>query len=471
MPQFRKLISRHMGLNIPDQDESALSELLAARSNALKFPSAANYCRFLEGSSQESEQEWKHLARHLTIGESYFFRDTGQIGLLEKVILPALLEKNANAHSLRLLSAGCATGEEPYTLAILLDRLVPAWQPWQTRIFGIDINEESLNTARKGMYSNWSFRGVPPELKAQYFQKQGINWLLDGKIRARVTFRRLNLVKDPFPSEVNEIQKMDLILCRNVNIYFNTETITRLVDKFANTLNPGGYLLTGHAELQGIVHPLLYMKSYPESVVYQRIGALSGVPPVVAPLPFVFPRPPPPVAAAAKPAAPVKKPSVASPSPEQVRALFREGRYHEVIVKAKQIVARDPRHLGAWQLMARACANLGQHQEAEACCERMLKINAFSAYAYYLKAHIAMDRGDESETKALLKKALYLNYTFIAPHLELAEIHAKEGDTRKAKKMRIAACELLRALPAGAQVEMIDAGTAGSLLQDVEKLL
>jgi chemotaxis protein methyltransferase CheR len=270
---------------------------------------------------------------------------------------------------------------------------------------------------------------------------------------------------------------MDLILCRNVSIYFSTETVTHLVDKFVNTLNPNGYLLTGHAELQGIVHPLLHTKSYPESVVYLRNVTKS--PPVVSTRqilqPFIADVPtgaskgllPPPSVAVPKSLAP-EKPVTELHSLE---TLFCQGRYQEVIAKTKQITTRHPHHFEAWQLMTRAYANLGQYQEAEVCCEYLLKINAFSAYAYYLKAHIAMDRGDESETKALLKKTLYLDPNFIAPHLELAEIYAREGDAKKARKMRVTACDLLRALPSGTSVKMIDSGTADTLLQEVERLL
>jgi chemotaxis protein methyltransferase CheR len=496
---FRELVSRHMGLVIPDKDEESLSKLLASRVKLLKLPSAAAYCAFLDEGRQESEQEWKQLAHHLTIGESYFFRDIGQMMLLEKVVIPELLKRKTGDESLRILSAGCATGEEPYSIAMMIDRMtneksIP--ESPNSQIFGVDINEEALKVGRSGRYSSWSFRGVPQEIQDAYFHRTKIYWQLNHEIRDQVTFLRLNLVKDPLPNDTNDIQNMDLVLCRNVNIYFRKETVARILNKLVHTLSPGGYLVTGHAELQGITHPMLTMRSYPESVIYQRmvdphtpisVSRISQVPP---PTPrslaelrkrietpkqdhFIVPILEPPTPAA-KPGLVVKETS-STQAPESTHAeselLFRNGHYRKVISQTKLAIEKNLNHLDSWRLMARAHANLGEHLEAEACCDRMIKIDAFYAQAYYLKAHIAMERGDESGTRELLKRTLYLDHTFIAPHLELAEIYAREGNPVLAKKMRQAALQLLRAMPKDEKVEMIDEYTAGELILDIEKML
>lgn len=489
---FRQLISLHMGLVIPDKDEANLEKLLASRAKSLNLPSTSDYYSFLAEDRPGSEQEWKRLAHHLTIGESYFFRDVGQMHLLEKVLIPEILKRKADDPFLRILSAGCATGEEPYSIAMMLDRLlssllIPQYSHWQ--IHGVDINEEALNLARTGKYGAWSFRGVPQEIQDAYFKPLNRQWLLDKRIRDQVTFHHLNLVKDSLANDRMDLRSMDVVLCRNVNIYFKKETVSLILDKLVNTMRPGGYLITGHGELQGITHPLLTMHSHPESVVYQRkfdqkapssVSWLSSFNPIPS-ITLLQPKEPP---ASHRPVVPVldspiftvqqnipDEPVVLDTTHEVPHSLFRDGHYQKVISHTKSIIEKNANHLESWRLMARAHANLGEHNEADACCDEMIKIDAFYAHAYYLKAHLAMERGEDAKTKEFLKRALYLDHTFIAPHLELADIHEREGNAVMARKMRMAALQLLRSLPADAELDMMDEYTAGELLQDIEKLV
>ena len=154
----------------------------------------------------------------LTNGETYFFRDHGQFDLLRLRLLPELIERRRDAKTLRLWSAGCSSGEEAYSLAMLLDMLLPKRDGWNILILGSDIDEAALAKARRGHYGQWSFRMAPPALKQRYFQRKGDEWMLDERIRSMVTFRTSNLIGETFPSA--ELRDMDLILCRNVFIYF-----------------------------------------------------------------------------------------------------------------------------------------------------------------------------------------------------------------------------------------------------------
>ncbi|TAN58870.1 MAG: chemotaxis protein CheR, partial [Rhodospirillales bacterium] len=176
-------------------------------------------------------------------GETYFFRDQGQIDLLRLRLLPELIRRRQDTKQLSLWSAGCASGEEAYSLAMLVDMLLPERDGWDIKILGNDIDQTALAKARRGLYGQWSFRMVPPALHQRYFQQRGDRWVLDERIRRMVSFRALDLIEGPYPG--GDLRDMDLILCRNVFIYFNPGAVKGVADKLSATLSEGGYLLTG----------------------------------------------------------------------------------------------------------------------------------------------------------------------------------------------------------------------------------
>jgi chemotaxis protein methyltransferase CheR len=267
---FIRLIAKHTGLEIKERDQATLGEKIYLRMNALNLDFPERYYQFLKSSVPKAKQEWLNLSSLLTNNDSYFFRDKEQFSLLQHHILPKLIERKKEEKTLRVCSAGCSSGEEPYSLAILLRDLIPDFSQWDLSIFGIDINQTALQKAKIGEYSAWSFRGVNPEAKRRYFQLQNDKYYLDEQIKQMVTFQALNLVNDPFPQKDTKMKEMDLILCRNVFIYFDVKAIANVLSKFYQALSPFGYLLTGHAEIINQDLSLFQTKVFPESIVYQR---------------------------------------------------------------------------------------------------------------------------------------------------------------------------------------------------------
>lgn len=273
---FIELIAARTGLQIRPQDRSGLSRKILTRMKALKIAFPDRYYQILAASSAESQKEWRELALLLTTNESYFMRDKGQFSLLEKVIFPELIARKIKLHEtlgskprLRIWSAGCSTGEEPYSLLILLNKLIPDWDKWKILILGTDINQAAIAKAQRGIYSPWSFRLVDPELQNRYFSQRKTDWEIDQNLRQFVSFKCVNLVTDIYPNIYTDIYNMDLILCRNVFVYFEAQYISQVLKKFAKTLRPGGYLMTGHAEIHNHAIDDFQPKSFPESVVYQ----------------------------------------------------------------------------------------------------------------------------------------------------------------------------------------------------------
>lgn len=448
LKRTRDTIASRIGLLVREQDDALLRKLVAGRVRALNLSGAEEYCQFL-GSDADIGSEREELAILLTTGETYFFRDSGQHALLQKSIFPELLERRKIERTLRIWCAACSSGEEAYSLAILLDELVTDQSQWNIFILGTDINRNAIEKARQGVYTEWSFRGMSDERRHRYFRQQKNAWVLDGAIRDRVTFRPYDLVAGEFPDYASDLYGMDLILCRNMFIYMAPPVVSRIAYKFTGTLAEGGILITGHGELYAHRLGKLRTRVFPESVVYQKSDALF-CPPTAALLPKHDTSPP---------GKPVATPSVIQ---KKHAAATRQPQPAEDICKE---IAGSEMHQ-VWQY-----ANQGQHDRAEKLCGEMIARNPLVAEPHYLLALLAQERGDFAEAKGLLKKVIYLDPSFIAAYLDLGDLYAREGDGIRAGKMRAAARNLLKALPGDDQVKLYGASTVNAVLQYVEHLL
>ncbi|NJK27403.1 MAG: protein-glutamate O-methyltransferase CheR [Coleofasciculaceae cyanobacterium SM2_3_26] len=283
--QIAELIATYTGLSVRPQDSKILERIVTQRVRSLQLPSPEAYYSLLQKAPPstplpvaESQREWTVLTQSITTIESYFFRDRGQFSLLRDRLLPRAIEQRRLAQqrqgsprpSLRLWSAGCSTGEEPLSLAILLRELLPDWQEWALLILGTDINAEAIARAQAGLYPEWSFRLTPPALRDRYFQLAGDRWRIDPEVHQMVTFETGNLLGDRFPNLFSHLHDMDIILCRNVFIYFHAAAIAAILQKFHQTLRSDGCLMCAHTELSGQTLQSFQIEPFPESLVYRR---------------------------------------------------------------------------------------------------------------------------------------------------------------------------------------------------------
>jgi chemotaxis protein methyltransferase CheR len=445
LKQTRNLIANRIGLLMREQDDAMLRKVVAERVRALNFSGAEQYCQWL-GSDEGIQHEREELVIPLTTGETYFFRDSGQHALLQDRILPELIERRKTQRALRIWSAACATGEEAYSLAIMLDELLGDQSRWDILILGTDINHHAIEKARRGIYTEWSFRGMSNEQRQRYFQPHKDTWVLHDSMRSRVTFQTGDLVADVFPDHAAKLHDMDLILCRNAFIYMAPHVVSRIADKFTETLVDGGILITGHGEIYAHHLGKLRARVFPESIVYQKVDA-----------PF-FSQPPAPLVktpllTAVFPA--VQIANVAAPVAPLQQAAAQIG---------KEKSAAEM--LQAWQ-----CANQGQRETAAKSCGEMIAKNPLNAEPHYLMAMLAQERGEFAEAKELLKKVIYLDHLFIAAYLDLGDLYAREGENARAVKMRSTARDLLKRLPGDQQVKLYGASTVNEVLQYAEHLL
>jgi len=494
--QLIQLVALTTGLHVRPQDYGNFSQKIWSRVYGLHLSSLEEYYHLLSADDAKSRAEWGELMPLLTTTETYFFRDRGQFKLLREALLPELIEARRSSKILRLWSAGCSTGEEPYSLSILLRQLLPDWDTWQIQILGTDVNEVALRQARKGLYSPWSFRMVDPSVQRDFFHPQGQYWQIDPQIQRPVTFFKLNLVGDNCANAIQNFGKVDLILCRNVFVYFEKPYIVQVLRKFYQSLKPGGYLITAHAELQGLILDEFQPAIFPESVVYRRPkpSARSFSRAVALPGPRLTSPPPPeprypvpnpdrlprrstgplpqisPLSTAAGPAAPnstsEERANAIHRSLKEARRLVSQKAYNEALKKVRQFAADDPKNFEAHYLMAEIHANLGQYDKATHHCQKALEIDSLSIQPYYLLLQIAEETGDFEGAKILSKRIIYLSDISppsISAHLELASLYEREGNWLKAKKVYATTLALLKLLPSDAAVEYLGQITVAEL--------
>jgi len=471
------LISQRTGLAFRDQDLDQLRTVISTRIRANSFSSVDEYFSLLAGASRTSEREWRRLVSLLTVGESYFFRDHDQFKLIRERILPELVARRKNTRSLNIWSAGCSTGEETYSLAIALSEVLFDNQDWQVAIVGTDINEEAIEKARRGIFGPWSFRGVSSDVKHQYFQHGAQGWEIDDRIRRTVDFRIDNLLETG-KAPLWRHDSVDLIVCRNVFIYFNRQAVTQVIDSFVAALADEGFLMTGHGELMGLGLDFkrLRPRIYSESVVYQKT-ALGK--PTIRDTSVEVKRELIPVrqrsvpARARKPLPEVRQEGrdvrsqpvgITGDNHATLRRLFRRGDYRAVIELGERMLEENARNLATYPLLARTYANLGMYDKATELCARMLQINADCAIAYLLLAQVAEAREDYEEAKGLLKRVIYLDATCAAAYVELGSLYDREGESKRAKAMRRSAVEVLKSQPPETVIEPYDSVTAGELI-------
>lgn len=470
MDPILAILSDRLGIRIREREIERLLHQLQARAERLGFSDLHAYGRFLHGPPLTNQAEWEELATQLTTGETFFFRDQGQINLLRHDILPELVERRRTAGSLRIWSAGCSSGEEAYTIAMLLQPPLIDPQQWKVTILGTDVNPKAIAKARRGVFTDWSMRSIPAEFQRRYFRATPDGWTLDRELRQPVHFEHVNLLSrnDPRLSA----RQFDLIVCRNVFIYFDDRHIEAVLDHFRACLSPGGYLITGHGELQGVAIDPLERVRFRDQVVHQMPSEPSRERPG-----YKHPAPPrlataaessgggatkdPSNAAdgAEKEPALQKHASTESPaalhgaaepleeSLEHVEQLLHMGRNQAAIDAADEALRAHSQSIPLLVLLARGLANVGQLAAAQDRCHQALEIDSFAVAPHCLLARLAEDAGRYDEAKRHLRRVIYLEPTHLEAFLELGDLHQREGDAAQARKYRRAAVELLSLLP------------------------
>jgi chemotaxis protein methyltransferase CheR len=276
--RFSDLVRARSGIELPAVRRPDLEKAVMKTMDELGLASPEALLDYLTAAGHDGVA-LEGVVSRITVGETHFFRNQPQFAALEEHILPQLIEARRGVRRLRIWSAGCATGEEPYSLAIALQHCLPDLANWNVLILATDINRSALANAQKGVYGAWSFRETSPQFQAEYFDAVERKFVIKPSLRAMVTFAYLNLVEDRYPSMFTNTQAMDLIFCRNVLIYFSEATNRGVVERLGQCLTPGGWLVVGHAEPSQLMFRSFTVHNFPGTILYQKPGdGVAGFP-------------------------------------------------------------------------------------------------------------------------------------------------------------------------------------------------
>lgn len=396
--------------------------------------------------------ELDRLVNAVTVNESHFFRDEAQFDALYYHVLPLIIERKRPLRTLRIWSAGCASGEEPFSIAILLRELLPDIDEWAITILGTDINTEALSRARKGIYGDWAFREERAKMwRPIYFRPTGNRFELQPEVQRMVTFAWLNLADASYPSYETNTMLMDLILCRNVTIYFNPAVTQLVADRLYDGLLDGGWLVVGHSEPSLSTYRRFRPCNFTNAVLYQRGDAptaqpfdwdslsaldaswapLSDTGAVADPLlmPHILTQPDGDGKSLPKT---VEEKGVGSV--DQARELLEYGYSEQArdLLLTLSETATEPAQVAA--LLGRAYANLGQWQEAERWCRRAVRFDNLLLEAYYTLALVMQHQGALDEAIGALKKVIYVDRNHILGHFGLADLYHRSGQLAQSLK-------------------------------------
>jgi chemotaxis protein methyltransferase CheR len=424
--QARALVGVRLGLEFRGPRRHAPGQAIGRASRAAGTRSEEHFLGRLERLPDESP-EWRALASELTVSETYFFREKPCLDVLEQRILPAIVaERRALGNlDLRLWSAGCSTGEEAYSLAILLDRLLPDRADWKLTILATDVDVDALEKARGGVYGMWSFRTMPRRIRDRYFRPSGQRFELEARIKELVTFAPLNLATHTYPSVATNTTVFDVILCRNVLMYFTREVQQDVLGRLERALVPGGWLALGFTETSVVP---------PGSLVATDLS------------PGVF--------------------FCATLRPDSL-PLLPEGA-EGTLVTAPPASGR-PRSAGFHLALptlrqeARAAADRGSLAEAERLCCAALALDPSDPYSHLLLGAIRQERGDLDTALDAVRGAVFLAPDSASGHFLLGSLLLRKGKRVQALRRMETVVRLLHDVPPERLVPGTDGLTAGRL--------
>jgi chemotaxis protein methyltransferase CheR len=458
--RLRLALSELIGFAFEGDRLEQLEHTARARAAELSLPGLDAYVERLR-VPEFQRLELTRLAEALTVTETFFYRNADQIRALVETVLPERVRRGGQR--LRILCAGCASGEEPYSLAIALRESVPELESWNVQILGVDVNRALLAKAASARYTPWSLRATPDAIRARYFERSGSEFVLDPSVAKMVTFRAQNLAeRDPL---FFRALACDVIFCRNVLMYFTPEVTTRVVQHLTEALLPGGYLFLGQSEtLRGLSHDYHLLHTH-NAFYYQRREPTTLPPPRSSsrppPAPELFALPDALEASGswfdaiqrasnrvteittgearpnAAPGTPARVPASASEAQTDLGAvleLVQRERFAEARGLLERLPAEASKHPDALLFSAVLLTNAGALADAERVSGALLAADELNAGAHYVKALCREHAGDVPGAIEHDTIAVHLDPSFAMPHLHAGLVARRTGDGALARR-------------------------------------
>ena len=428
-----EVIVSRMGLHFPRERWPMLSSNLASAAKEFGFQNMNGFIQWLL-SSELNKDQIMILASHLTISETYFWREPQVFSALTDFILPELLKSKKNGEkSIRIWSAGCSTGEEPYSIAIALHKTIPEIGDWNITIMAMDINPRALSKAMNGTYGAWSFRNSPAWLKSNYFlHKEDRQYEIIPEIKKMVTFTCLSLAE---MSAISNANTMDIIFCRNVLMYFTPDWISKIANSFFQELTEDGWFIVSSCELSSQVFPQFTAVNFPGAVLYRKgkngsVHSLSAeATPMVDFNTSTFQH-----------LQPIQTIQPTMFVVEKLKSLkveideFNPSTPFDPLQQSTANVKPGEESYTDKIFAIRSLANLGHLEEALSTCNGAIACYKLSPGLYFMRASILQELGKSSEAIVSLKQAIYIDPEYIMGHFTLGNLFIRQGNTRNAKR-------------------------------------
>jgi chemotaxis protein methyltransferase CheR len=411
---FQRYIADNAGLFLDDSKLDTLRTSLLARTTALNLKDYREYYRFINFNPR-GEEEFKELMNLLTVGETYFFRDAKHFEILERYILPDVIKykKERGDNSIRIWSAGCSTGEEPYSISMFLLGNLTIPSLWDIEILATDVSTKALQKARDGIYTKWSLRAIDRKYTQKYFTTTENRYLLNDEIKRMVKFEYFNLIREPYP-----LTKMgnywDIIFCKNVTIYFKIDSTKRVIHNFYQSLRDSGTLFIGMSESLFQISDEFNLIEHDSCFLYKKTDGKEKTTEHKREIKI-----------------PVAKKIVA----EDVDVIFKRAKEHfkakhydRAIVELGKVIRLKSTHVDARLILADIYANEERYGEAEDECRKVIEINSLLPAAHCLLGVVLGKQKRTTEAITELKKAIYLDQDLSIAHLHLANLYYDNKD-------------------------------------------
>jgi chemotaxis protein methyltransferase CheR len=506
--QFRDYIHQHSGIFMEESKRDSLRLSLVTRATRV---GAESWDLYFEALSHD-EAEFKELMSLVTINETSFFRFPAQFETLRSSVLPEIIgERTGDNRTIRFWSAGCSTGEEPYSIAMTWADSGFDAMGWQAQIVGTDVSAKALSAAKAGLYPARSLLNVPDDVVRRHFVKAEASFRVGPHVRSLVDLEYHNLIKEPYPLAFTG--NFDVIFCRNVTIYFRLESTRRVVANLYRALNEGGYLFIGHSETLGSINDHFELVELGGIFLYRKPRASIRA---SRPAPKTSRQAPPAVArtvpgsgagapstgargdrargkssetgsdahrrterAARRPRA-VATPEVHAPAPAPTpaqegltaaRDLLSAGSAKEALEAVDAMLAASPHDAEAHLFAAQLTADAGDYERALVECQKALAINPLLPGARYVLGLIHHREGDLIRAISELKKTVYIDPDFALAHLTLGNLYKGEGRFAEACRAYENALRALYKAPEGGWTQYLGGWKADVVLRTCERSL
>ncbi|EIM27119.1 CheR family methyltransferase [Microvirga lotononidis] len=446
-PDLKSRIIERTGHFYYQDKDDLLWERVRKRLRATGLSGSTQYLSLLDDAIS-GPAEWGKLEAEITIGETFFFRYAEQFAALRETILPEIIDRKGGTQRLRIWSAGCSTGAEPYSLAVLVKEILgERLGTWRVSIVGTDINDSFLTLARQARFGKWALRSMPATERDRYFLDAGKDqWQVRPEFRSLVRFEKHNLLSLLDGTSPLELTDFDLILCRNVLIYFHPDTVVRIVEALRDRLTEGGWMLLGHAEPNPAFSALMQTLNLPGTVAYRPgAGTASS-------------------AAAVEPVSPVSQDwAPLLPPPKRIEPAKPRRLDLPATVPSQPQAPNSSQGPGSLLEEVRASANTGDFATADALCRRALIVEPLRAALHFYHGLIlqGLRRPDEAEKSFL--KSIYLDKSFAMAHYHLGLLLLAEGRSTPGRRALTNAARIAAAMPDDNLLDEADGLTAGDL--------